>query len=159
MKNKLQDKTFLLRTGEKYELRVLKLLLIQDNSYYICVDQNGLKHLVPEVYYIDYGIKPGNVINCRLDRINCLGRFYFEPEHPVYSRDCIYDFKLKAINPPSGNNSHYSAIVEDVFGKEWETLEFEMRSPLPVEPASLLCRVRSLKKARLFLEIVDPALL
>jgi hypothetical protein len=155
MKNKT-DKTYLLKAGDKYKLKIHKLLQIDgDQTYFIGIDENGLKHLVPEKYYSHYGIKAGDTIRCRLDRINCLGRFFFEPDNPLYEREGVYYFKLKKFSffPEDGRAT---ARVEDKFGYEWETLPFYLKNRPTSKITRLLCRVKKLKKARMFLETVDP---
>jgi hypothetical protein len=151
------DKTFLLFQGLKYDLRVRKILVVDnDQQYYVCADENGLKHLIPEAYYRHYGIKPGDIIRCRLDRINCLGRFFFEPDHPLYEQFQTYEFTLKEFKKTCHNNpDNYTAIVEDVFGHEWETKPFKSGTVLPSGLESVYCCVKGLKKARLYLELAD----
>jgi hypothetical protein len=152
-----RDKTFLLFQGLKYDLTVLKLLVIEnDQQYFVCADENGLKHLIPEVYYRHYRIKPGDKIRCRLDRINCLGRFFFEPDHPLYEQFKTYEFTLKGFKKTGHcNPGNYTALVEDIFGDEWETKPFLSSSVLPNDLKSVFCHVKALKKARLYLELSD----
>ena len=157
MKRRYQDKTFLLEAGRQYDLKILKMLQLTDSqSFYIGVDENGLKHLVPEHYYKHYVIKTGDTVRCRLDRINCLGRFFFEPEHPFYKRGGIYHFSLKSFS--GGSNNLFTAKVTDQSGREWETLPFDLKGSLPAKIKTLLCRVLALKKARLYLQVVDQRL-
>lgn len=157
MNSEYQDKTFLLFPGIKYDLTVLKLLRIEnDQQYFICADANGLKHLIPEVYYRHYGIKPGDMIRCRLDRINCLGRFFFEPDHPFYELYKTYQFTIKEFNKSGKNDPYnYTVIVEDVFGYEWETKPVQSTTIIPSDMRSVYCCVKALKKARLSLELSD----
>jgi hypothetical protein len=157
MQSVFHDKTFLLFPGLKYDLTVLKLLVIEyDQQYYVCADDNGLKHLIPEIHYRHYGIKPGDRIRCRLDRINCLGRFFFEPDHPLYEQLKTYEFTLKGFKKSGRDNlDNYTAIVEDIFGHEWETKPFRSSTALPYDLKSVFCCVKALKKARLYLELSD----
>lgn len=158
----MQDKTLLLETGCWYQLKVLKLLQIPgDRTYFICEDINGLKHLIPASYYDRYGITTGTVINCHLDRINCQGRFFFEPAHPVYEIGKSYRFDVIGINNYScdASSNHYSAIVTDVFGQIWETTGFVARTELPENIRFLHCRVSKIRKARLILDISDKRLI
>jgi len=45
-------------------------------------------------FYQNYGIKPGNLLHCRIDKINCSGRVFLEPEHPFYQVGKQYVFKV-----------------------------------------------------------------
>jgi hypothetical protein len=162
MKTRYQDKTFLLGAGLKYDLNIQKIIDIPgDQAYYVGVDPNGLKHLVPETYYRHYGIRTGDTVRCRLDRINCLGRFFFEPENPFYQDEGTYVFTLKAFNilPCNNDLTKVTASVMDRFGLEWVSLPFEMRISPPGEISSILCRVKSLKKAKMYLQVADPRII
>ena len=45
-------------------------------------------------FYKHYGIEPGNKINCRIDKINCTGKIFLEPEHPNLINGNRYDFMI-----------------------------------------------------------------
>jgi hypothetical protein len=155
------DKTLLLETGKIYDLEIVRIIKIPGSGrFFLGRDANGLKHIIPVDYYHDYGINRGDTIKCRLDRINCLGRFFFEPDHPVYERGKTYSFKLISftVNYRNGEILDCRALVRDVFGREWSTNDFRIRPPLPADMTSLSCLVYSFKKARLFLQINDKRL-
>jgi hypothetical protein len=126
--------------------------------FYIGIDANGLRHLINAAYYSDYKIEKGHRVLCHLDRINCLGRFFFEPEHPCYLKGGEYLFKLNELKRvcPRDSGYLYTAIVQDLFGNIWETCKFIMKTMPPENPDELLCRVIRIRKARLLLEVVDP---
>ncbi len=155
------DKTLLLEAGKTYDLEIVRIIKIPGpGRFFLGRDANGLKHLIPVDHYHDYGIKIGDTVKCRLDRINCLGRFFFEPDHPVYERGKTYSFKLISftVSYCNGDILDCRARVRDVFGREWNTHDIRIRQPLPEDIASLSCHVYSLKKARLFLQINDKRL-
>ncbi len=159
MKEKsFQDKTLFLEPGNRYNIKIIKFLHLDgDQDYFVGIDMNGLKHLIPSDYYLNYGISKGQTIYCRLDKINCLGRFFFEPEHPVYKPGLNYDFDLIGFNKyqTQANYHLYTAIVVDVFGNKWHTMKFRTKSFPPDNLTCLRCRVTSIKKARLSLEVAD----
>jgi len=75
----------ILSEGDWFPFRITKFVQLQDNSwYYVLQDINGLKHFMPAGYYKDYGFSIGIQIKCKIDRINCTGRIFLEPEHPYY---------------------------------------------------------------------------
>lgn len=154
------DKTLLLEAGHIYDLEIVRVIKIPGTGrFYLGRDGNGLKHLIPVDYYHDYGIRQGDTIKCRLDRINCLGRFFFEPDHPVYERGKTYNFKLiKLTTGHDIGGIFHGAIVRDISGREWTTRAFRIRNPLPENLAFLSCTVVSFKKARLLLEVNDDRL-
>jgi hypothetical protein len=155
------DKTLLLETGNMYDLEIVRIIKIHGTGrFYLGRDVNGLKHLIAVEYYHYYGIKKGDTIRCRLDRVNCQGRFFFEPDHPVYKRGETYIFKLVSfkVNYLNDEILNCRARVRDVFGREWNTHDFRIRQPLPENLTSLSCIVVSFKKARLFLMVNDKGL-
>ncbi|MFW5700620.1 MAG: hypothetical protein ACOCWM_02935 [Cyclobacteriaceae bacterium] len=162
MKNQyFKDKTLLIEPGNKYDLKIIKLINVADDQeFYVGRDKNGLKHLIPVKYYIQYGIRAGDSIKCHLDKINCLGRFFFEPEHPVYKRCESYHFKLIEFNNFHHDEKFFTARVRDVFGKEHDTKKFKMKNECPaLKISSVLCLVTSIKKARLSLKVIDSGII
>lgn len=159
--NAFNDKTLLLKQGKCYDLSIVKIMTIAaDQNFYLARDKNGLNHLIPVKYYCNYGIRAGDTVKCRLDRINCQGRFFFEPEHPVYRTGSVYMFDLlRFVDCSSDNKSIYAAIVVDYTGTGYTTLEFEVSSELPCKISSVLCRVELIKKSRLSLRLVDKRIL
>ncbi len=152
-----RDKTLLLIAGRHYDLKVIKTIEITgDQVYMLTRDINGLKHLIPYKYYKNYGIRAGKKLNCRLDRINCLGRFFFEPGHPCYTAGKSYSFKfsgLKTYKEKEGNL--YTALVYDNSGNLVETMKFRKRSELDDKPDYIFCKVVKIKKSRLTLLVND----
>lgn len=162
MKNQhIKDKTLLIEPGNKYDLKIIKLINIgDDQEFYVGRDKNGLKHLIQVNYYSNYGIRAGDNIKCHLDKINCLGRFFFEPEHPVYKSGESYHFKLISFNNTHHDKNIFIARVRDVFGKEHDTKKFKMERECPEQKiSSVLCIVTSIKKAILSLKVVDPRII
>lgn len=156
-RREFRDKTLLLESGKWFDLQILKIIDIPgDQPFFMARDINGLKHLIPSSYYGDYDLREGDTISCRLDRINCLGRFFFEPIHPFYKSGEAYKFKLKEFLRHSDcTNNIFSAKVIDIFGNEWETKKFLSETEPSPEIDSILCRVEAVKKAKLFLSVID----
>ncbi len=84
--------------GKTYLFGVLGLVMLQDErAYLILEDPYHIKHLLPSWLYTNYNIEQGQTIKCLVDKINCTGRVYLEPEHPVYSIGCVYIFPLRSV--------------------------------------------------------------
>ncbi|TVR68520.1 MAG: hypothetical protein EA408_13410 [Marinilabiliales bacterium] len=151
---KFQDKTLLLSPGKYYKLEIIKTIeFLPGGSWYVGRDCNGLRHLIPVSIYGNYGIEPGSVISCRLDRINCQGRFFFEPRHPYYSEGETYSFDLLGLqNCEEGSKTCY-AMVRDIFGQELKTRPFNYPGTISGAVKSLTCRVIRIKKAVPYLEV------
>ena len=164
MKNsKFIDKTLLLKVGIEYDLEITRIIKIPDSEdYFVGRDKNGLNHLIPVVHYINYNIKPGDIIKCRLDRINCQGRFYFEPEHPVYKKGKSYYFQLSGFTISGCDTScnvNYIALVKDEFGANLKTEVFQKNTSTRKNPAKILCQVINIKKAKPVLKVTDQQLI
>jgi hypothetical protein len=158
MKNRIfKDKTLLLREGLDYDLNITRIISIPgDNEYFIGRDPNGLRHLIPVAHYRHYGINSGSTVKCRLDRINCQGRFYFEPEHPFYKRGKTYRFEFSGFEPAGGAVGMFRALVKDRAGREQLTEQFPIPPVPPCNITSLLCRVTAVRKGKMLIEVNDP---
>ena len=155
-RRRFRDKTLLLESGKSFDLQILKIIHIPgDKNYFMACDLNGLRHLIPSAYYDDYQLSEGDTVSCRLDRINCLGRFFFEPVHPFYKSGGEYYFKLKEFLRYPDYIDKYSAKVMDIFGNECETTKFSSETEPSLKIDSILCRVEAVKKAKLFLSVTD----
>ncbi len=158
--NFFTDKTLLLEAGNTYLLEITGMIeMSYSESWFVGMDENGLKHLIPASVYACYGINPGSRIMCRLDKINCQGRFFFEPKHPEYSEGKSYGFELVKIVKCSGLCSKYAAVVKDVFGNEILTRCFDASGPLPHNLDTIECYVHRIKKAVPYLQVTDKRLI
>ena len=106
--------------GEYYWFTVFKKIDISEETFFMLIDPKGSKYLLPAESYLNYDFKDGSKIRCRIDKINCTGKMYIEPEHPVYRAGEIYKFKI--LNETSsvnlfGEEERYLCIV-DVFNNE-----------------------------------------
>ncbi len=89
--------------GEWGHFYIVKSLHIPgDDEYYVMESKAGNRILIPTVYYRDYNLLPGTVVKCRIDKINCSGRIFLEPEHPFYKPGKEYNFVLKNKNDRLG---------------------------------------------------------
>lgn len=84
-----------LEEGSIYSFKYVKLVtLSDDNEYMILEDQFGIRHTIPYDYYKYYGLVIGSMIECKVDKINCTGRVFLEPEHPLYKVGEVHDFSI-----------------------------------------------------------------
>jgi hypothetical protein len=107
-----------LKEGDSYLFQVIGKIILQDEkAYFILEDIYKIKHLLPSWYYKNYGINVGQSIKCKVDKINCTGRVYLEPEHPLYSEGNVYDFKFCSFKKNTHSNK-WSLILADIFNNE-----------------------------------------
>lgn len=134
-----------------YPFRVVKLITLHEQKkFWILEDCNGFRHLLNASYYYDYGISPNQTIICKVDKINCSGKIYLEPNHPVYQEGNIYSFPIAHSVKIDSLQSELASVVTviDVFQHQW-SLSMSLSSA-----DSCLCRVDRIKKGQLFLS--DP---
>lgn len=90
-----------LEEGKYYSFKISGSVILPDGSEcYILTDINRVKHLLYKDYYHKYNMKLNQEILCRIDKINCTGKIYIEPEHPFYKLGNSYKFKF----------SHYTEL-------------------------------------------------
>ena len=72
-----------------------KVKLPGDDEYFIIMDPFNQKHLLKTENYERYELNPGKTVLCRVDKINCKGKIFFEPKHPYYQEGETYIFRKK----------------------------------------------------------------
>lgn len=114
-----------------YKCRIDKIVDIQDVEYFVLIDENNKKHLLETVYFKNYNLEIGKTYDFRVDKINCKGKIFFEPENPFYQIGKNYNFyfqkKEKRINKHnteefffifSGKNETVAEIQTDLVNFE-----------------------------------------
>jgi hypothetical protein len=103
--------------GRNYVFRVHNLVKLQDEEeYFILEDPFKIKHFIPAKYYRNYNFQIGHDIICHVDKINCTGRVFLEPHHPVYEKKGIYEFRIKEIEVKPGGIT--AITILDVFDNQ-----------------------------------------
>ena len=102
-----------MQQGEKYLFYFQKkVLLPDDNEYFVLIDPFGTKHLIPTEYYQNYNLKTGEKYLCKVDKINCLGRIFIEPPHPFFTEGKSYAFRyLKTIQKQHKSGNIYTYCI------------------------------------------------
>lgn len=131
------------KEGKWYYFTIVRTIDIpQKGLHYILGHESGKKLLLPAQYYVKYNLKEGATIRCRIDKINCTGQVFLEPEHPIYKPGKYYHFPVKRIRvSPLSNTSLVD--VEDVFGNEVSVIVPENET---VGSASIRLKVINVKK-------------
>ena len=86
--------------GEIHPFKVVGFTEIPgtEESFFILQNSFGGKHLLKAISYTHYDLQIDTTINCKIDKINCSGKIYLEPENPIYKEGKIYDFKFIEIS-------------------------------------------------------------
>ncbi|HSV87021.1 MAG TPA: hypothetical protein VLH61_00100 [Bacteroidales bacterium] len=145
----------LLTEGQTYAFEVLnKMELAPDDGYFVLRDPLGFKMLLTAAYYIHYGFEAGQKILCRVDKVNCNGRVFIEPQNPWYTEGQTYDFIVAGRGiriSITGETESYFMVI-DVKGLIWR-VKIPPFLPGHTIPDKLPCLVRRIKKAVLHLSI------
>jgi hypothetical protein len=142
--------------GETYPFQFIRIIPLSDNmNYMLMEDPFGIRHLVPYEYYSQYGLQTGTTVNCRIDKINCTGRVFLEPEHPFYKTGSTFDFKIVRFQEADKANTLPVYIVKDAFGNE---ILVESGSVLLNirETGQLCCFIEGFKKGKPVLKLAIP---
>jgi len=141
----------LLTEGGWFPFRIHKLVHLQDEErYYILEDINGLKHFIPAEYYKMYGFKPGDEIICKIEKLNCTGRMFLEPRHPVYNEGETYSFDL--VKYPTLNDPEI-LIVRDILENIIKVPLCGNKKSFRIGEKKVKCIVKSVKKGIPILEM------
>lgn len=88
----------LLKVGNTYTFRYLKSVVLQDdNLYMVLEDIYGMRHFLEHKCFKSYNLVETTEIECRVEKINCTGRIYLEPVHPIYKLGKEYKFNISSI--------------------------------------------------------------
>jgi hypothetical protein len=139
-----------LKEGEVLEFRVgRKISDPLGAGYFVLTDPGQKKYLLPADTYRHYGIKPGTSIKCRIDKINCKGEIFLEPENPHYSEGRHYEFTVIGddFRTDRSGNEVSVVLVSDLF-RNIIAVPYEK---LPEKGSPIRLLVERISKGRLFL--------
>ena len=142
---------------QTYVFEVLSQMeLAPSEGYFVLRDPLGYKMLMPSGFYLHYGFETGQKIQCRVDKVNCNGRIFLEPQNPWYSEGQTYDFDVVS----SGLRKSFSGEIEryftvrDINSTIWKVKIPELVSGTFVHDR-VTCMVERIKKGILHLRVKD----
>lgn len=144
-----------LQEGHTYPFRVMKTVSLDEgDDYFVMMDPNGYKILMPAGFYQNYGLEAGKTVSCRVDKINCNGRMYLEPMHPHYREGQTYSFLIHCKGQRENilGRDEWYFMVNDIYGQKWKVRTYS-KSLWEKPPGELKCLVKRIKKGKLFLAI------
>jgi hypothetical protein len=147
--------------GKYYLFQVIGRIVLQDEqSYFILEDPFKIRHLLPVRFYKNYGIEAGGSINCKVDKINCTGRVYLEPEHPYYVVGQFYSFPIHHLTNHQ-DKVKISIVVTDVFENEISVAypkDFIIGNIENKAAVNISCKVANIRKGKPIL-LIAPELI
>ncbi len=137
------------REGDQSIFKILGSKVFPDKKEYLILQgQNGQRCLIDANPYHSYGLEPGGEVLCRIDKINCNGKIFPEPLHPLYKPGYYYDFAVvSTLTLPNVS----IAVVRDGLGKTYNIL---LKAGLKPE-GNVKCRVVCIRKGKLYLDPVS----
>lgn len=86
------------KEGDIIQITLVKEIgLNKAEQFYLFKTLGGDKFLLDKLQYGNYKFEKGKTITARIDRINCSGQIFIEPEHPIYKDSGYYDFAISEI--------------------------------------------------------------
>ncbi|OFX49994.1 MAG: hypothetical protein A2046_01765 [Bacteroidetes bacterium GWA2_30_7] len=145
-----------IEVNKTYEFNLIdEIDFFSNEKYYILCDPFNRKHLLNSNIYLEYNYKIGDKILCKVDKINCQGRVYIEPEHPIYKIGNYYDFKFlrkDKIRNKRGDLKNV-LIFEDLLGKEANSYVSDLDFFNNFKKLEVNARVVKIKKAQVYIEL------
>lgn len=119
--------------------------------YLVLEDEKGYRFLQDYCPYANYGLKPGLKIICKIDKINCNGKVFLEPQHPWFEEGRNYVLPIvhrnnyglftviEVVDP--GGNPHILFLATDTVKSNIECSIIAIRKgQVILEPADHLLR-------------------
>lgn len=99
-----------LEEGKYYTFTNVKSIVLPGGELnMILAGPDGKKYLLPVERYAGYNLGTKAEIRCKIDKINCSGKVFLEPEHPYYREGESYFFIISGGPGPdngSGDDNH-----------------------------------------------------
>ena len=134
---------------DTYKAISIKRIDESEDEFFVLQHPNGGKFLLPYQPYKDYCIQVGASITCRIDKINCSGKIYVEPVHPIYKEEEEYLFKVISANQTSLPTGDFMDIlvVDDCYGNKIDVFV----SNIDPDIKTITCKVDYIRKGKLIL--------
>ncbi len=151
----MSDEKFF-KEGQRFQFVITSKLVLPgtDEVNFILLGPDQKKYLLPQVYYENYHLKVGQTLLCTIDKINCSGKVFLEPDHPCYKIGERYDFLVLRLAEQENffGKTQLIAWVRDLHGLEWFC---PIDKSEDIEPgySYLACRVDRIKKGILILSL------
>lgn len=142
-----------LQEGKNYFFKLEGLVELPDGRlYHRLSDPNNIKHLLPAEPYEEYDLESQDEIICHVDKINCSGRIFLEPEHPFYKIDKEYPFPVIGFEEIENSEGREEAeiILKDMFGKKI-SIPAAWFPEVKNTGEEVMCRIGRIKKGELML--------
>lgn len=133
-----------LEEGIYYTFRFIKVAELEDcKSYIVLEDIFGVRHFIEYECYKHYELQEKSEITCLVDKINCTGRIFLEPLHPIYTLGGIYSFDvLDTLDTENG----LVVTVRDCYNNLVNITISQAEISLPLGFTSICAKIENIKK-------------
>lgn len=146
--------------GKKYRFVVLRITELGDNEYFLLKGPDNKKYLLLKELYRNYGIKANTNILCRVDKINCQGEVFLEPQNPFYEEGGTYEFVVsgKDMRLDENRKSVPVITVNDRLGNEVSVPYSEIIGGIPESGDTIVLQISRIWKGKLISRHIDEGL-
>lgn len=139
-----------LEEGRSYKFIPARIITLPDsNDNLILNGPDGKKYLLPLSFYTDYNLNEKTEIICKIDKINCSGKVFLEPQHPFYREGEYYMFVIEMFIPSDDDHeSTKSFVVRDLFGNQI-TAPVRLLEYVPEKGSQVRLKVERISKGHL----------
>lgn len=140
-----------LEEGRYYNFVPLRTITLPDsNENLILTGPDGKKYLLPLSFYNEYKLTERSEIVCKVDKINCSGKVFLEPQHPYYKEGEYYPFIFIELVIPekSSQPGSNTFLVRDSYGNTI-TAPQNLLKCIPQKGTELQLKVERISKGRL----------
>jgi hypothetical protein len=139
-----------LREGKSYNFVNLRTITLPGGDVNIMLAApDGKKYLLSLERYTSYDLPLKPLIRCKVDKINCSGKVFLEPEHPYYREGKSYLFSVVTGTPASDEMTDEKLItIADKRGELFNIPAFLLKNHPGVKKIKL--RIERITKGRLF---------
>lgn len=144
-----------LKEGRTYPFKITGSVILPDGSEcFILTDVNGIKHLLFKEYYNQYKLQLNQEVICRIDKINCTGKIFIEPEHPYYKLGRSYTFVFDRYLDLKGPNDESEKVAVLLNGYDQDIfLSADEVEKQFVKGDEINAVVEKIKKGRVYINI------
>jgi hypothetical protein len=151
----LDNSSNILEEGKNYNFKVLKSISLYNNEkFFVLEAPSKNKYLLNSSMYRHYNILKNTIIKCKVDKINCNGKIFLEPEHPYLKEGSNYVFNVDTVEELLCNNKEQVLMVIDDKGIT-HTAILNKHFKLKKIPKHIAAKINRISKARLYLEVAN----
>ena len=145
--------------GKEFSFIIEKLITLPDGQYYILLAEFDQKYLMPAKFYSEYGFKIGQEIFCRIDKVNCNGKVFLEPRHPLYSigdKD-VFLLKEEEERIKHKTKEKYLVIKAESSKTKHAIIDIDSRNYNYSQGERHICEIIKIKKGEVILKAISKA--